>query len=275
MVVLNTETSLIIRSNDMNFIKAMVPSWIKTEVKLLIHSGNRFICPFCGYSSRDFAPIGFDFPVLSERQVVGGGRRNSLCFKCKASERERLIFTFLVEKMGLPGSDRNKRLLHIAPERHLMRKIMEMNFLEYICGDKFADGYTYPVNVQRIDILDIPVDDGYFDLIICNHVLEHIVDDRSAMRELCRVLNPRGTAILQVPISKNSFETFEDFTITRPEDRERMFGQFDHVRIYGQDYVQRLGECGFHVNIVNISAEFEKFGLNMDENIYLGTKVPM
>ena len=123
-----------------------------------------------------------------------------------------------------------------------------------------------------IDVLNIPFDPNYFDLIICNHVLEHIQNDIDAMKELFRVLKLNGKAILQVPISKNSEKTFEDFSVTDPKERENIFGQFDHVRIYGQDYTKRLESVGFSVECINISKEFSKYGLAIDEDIFIVTK---
>lgn len=107
---------------------------------------------------------------------------------------------------------------------------------------------------------------------VCNHLHEHVPADIDSMKELYRVLKPSGKAILQVPISKNLDKTFEDFSVTDPEEREIVFGQFDHVRIYGQDYTDRLSSVGFKVERINISREYEKYGLSMDEDIFIGKK---
>ena len=164
--------------------------------------------------------------------------------------------------------NKNKSILHIAPENILSKKMLEFGFTEYVCGDLFLEGYDYPKYVKNIDVSNIPYPDNTFDLIICNHVLEHIPRDLNAMRELRRVLKIGGQAILQVPISKNSSQTFEDFSVVDPQQREIIFGQFDHVRIYGQDYVKRLEDSGFTVRRINISKEFIKYGLNIDEDIF-------
>jgi len=130
---------------------------------------------------------------------------------------------------------------------------------------------------RKIDIKDINFEDNFFDVIICNHVLEHIVDDRKAMCELFRVLKPGGEAILQVPISKYNKKTFEDFSIILPEEREKYFGQKDHVRIYGKDYKNRLERIGFKVELYDIKndlniQDIKKFGLNEEEILYIGKK---
>lgn len=131
---------------------------------------------------------------------------------------------------------------------------------------------------RKIDITDINFGNDYFDFIICNHVLEHIRDDKKAMSELFRVLKPGGEAILQVPISKHNKKTFEDFSIILPEEREKYFGQKDHVRIYGKDYKKRLESVGFKVDLCDIKMflsikEIKKCGLNEEEILYLCRKL--
>jgi SAM-dependent methyltransferase len=163
-------------------------------------------------------------------------------------------------------------ILHIAPEKHLSRELMRHQFVEYVCGDLFTEGYSYPDHVRNMNVLDLPFADGHFDLVICNHVLEHVTDDRSAMREILRVLKPGGRAVLQVPISANSAVTHEDGTLSDPGERERLFGQPDHVRIYGQDYVERLSAVGFHVDRINISRKFRRSGLDPREDLFICRK---
>jgi SAM-dependent methyltransferase len=123
-----------------------------------------------------------------------------------------------------------------------------------------------------MNVLDIPFPDNSFDLVICNHLLEHVPNDMDAMKELLRVLKVGGEAILQVPISKNSAKTIEDWSVTTPEERERAFGQFDHVRIYGQDYTDRLTLAGFKVERINISKDYPSYGLAGEEDIFIGRK---
>ena len=123
-----------------------------------------------------------------------------------------------------------------------------------------------------MDVFNIPYKDDYFDLILCNHVLEHVPKDIEAMMERFRVLKKGGKAILQVPISKTLTETLEDFSVVDPSERGKVFGQCDHVRIYGQDYTKRLEFAGFFVKRVNIYQEFPKYGILKDEDIFLCTK---
>lgn len=249
----------------------MITSKIKSLINLSFHSGTNYECPFCGFKAKDFSPIGLDIPVLEEKKVIGAGRRNGKCYKCGSIDRERLIYIYLKNIINI-FDNKKIRILHLAPEKNLSKMLMKSGFEKYICGDLFTEGYSYPDYVQNMNVLNIPYESEFFDMIICNHLLEHVPADAKAMAELFRVLKPDGKAILQVPISKNSDKTFEDFTVTNPKDREVVFGQFDHVRIYGQDYADRLSAVGFKVDRINISKEFEKFGLNLDEDIFIGTK---
>jgi len=128
-----------------------------------------------------------------------------------------------------------------------------------------------------MDITNINFEDNYFDFIICNHLLEHVKDDKKAMNELFRVSKQGGVAVLQVPISKHNMPIFEDFSITTPEEKEESFGQKDHVRIYGKDFQKRLENTGFEVNLYDIKKDLnirniEKFGLNKEEILYIGKK---
>jgi len=184
-----------------------------------------------------------------------------------------LVYWYIVNKTNiLLHSQKIIKLLHIAPEKNLQKVLKASNKIKYISGD------LNPLVADiEIDITDINFEDNYFDFIICNHVLEHIVDDQKAMRELFRVLKPGGEAILQVPISKYNKETFEDFSITSPEGRERYFGQKDHVRIYGKDYKNRLESIGFKLDLYDVKKDLNikyirKYGLNEEEILYIGKK---
>lgn len=244
---------------------------IKNKLRLFSHSGSKYHCPYCGYNSKDLEIVGHDLPVLREKHVIGGGRRAAGCYKCQSRDRERLLYAFIIEELKLP-ENKNISILHIAPEFKLSVVLHKQNFREYICGDLFTEGYYYAEHVKNINVLDINYVDNYFDFAICNHVLEHIPTDVKAMEELYRVLKPGGKATLQVPISKNTQNTYEDFTISDPKKREELFGQFDHVRIYGQDYVTRLESVGFKVNRINISDKYKKFGVNPEEDIFFCEK---
>jgi SAM-dependent methyltransferase len=253
---------------------SIFPKKFRKKIAIALHKGDKYVCPFCGYSSKDLFPRGHDVPVLMEKQVVGAGTRESVCYKCNSMARERLIYVYLRDKLKI-FLNTDKAILHIAPEIILSQKLLEFGFKEYVCGDLFLEGYKYPKHVTNINVLNIPYPANRFDLIICNHVLEHIPNDLDAMKEIYRVLKTNGQAILQVPISKNSLHTYEDFSIVDPVQREKIFGQFDHVRRYGQDYVNRLEGCGFKVTRINIYDEFAGYGLNKDEDIFVYEKIAL
>lgn len=253
-------------------IKKYIPNAIKKKIKEVIHKGDKYTCPFCGYNSKDLAMTGTDLPVLKEKQVVGGGRRAAGCFKCGSNDRERLIYVYLKEIYKIQDKPKGLRVLHIAPERHLMKELLKEGLSDYICGDKFTEGYTYPQNVKNMDILDLPFEAKSFDLIICNHVLEHIPNDLDAMKALYEVLDTGGQSILQVPISKKAKNTIEDFTVVEPAERERNFGQFDHMRLYGQDYTKRLEKAGFNVKRIKLAEDYPQYGLNYNEELFIGYK---
>ena len=250
--------------------KLLAPK-VKKLITLATHIGTRYECPFCGYRSRDLAATGLNIPVIQEKHVIGAGRRNARCHFCHSTDRERLVYIYLKYELKLL-QDKKLKILHLAPEKNLSIALRKARFDFYQCGDLFTEGYKYPDYVKNMNVLDIPFADNHFDLIICNHLLEHVPSDLDAMSELYRVLKPKGKAILQVPISKNSETTYEDFSITQPKEREAAFGKFDHVRIYGQDYTERLTSVGFTVERINISEKYEKYGLNKEEDLFIGRK---
>ena len=142
-----------------------------------------------------------------------------------------------------------------------------MSHLDYITTD-----LNSPIADVKADICDLPFDSDSMDFIICNHVLEHIPDDTTAMQELYRVLKPGGTAVLQVPYKASLDSTFEDDTITDKEERTRIFGQYDHVRVYGMDYFKKLESVGFKVDAVDYTGkmtpeEIDRFRLPAGELI--------
>jgi SAM-dependent methyltransferase len=158
------------------------------------------------------------------------------------------------------------------------KKIRREKQAEYFPGDKFVSGLHYPRGTKNVDILHIMYPDNFFDAILCCHVLEHVDNDMQAMKEFYRVLKPNGWAILQAPIDYGSADTFEDSSITAPEDREKYFGQCDHLRLYGRDYPQRLMQAGFRVECIDFCSTFsaeEQKRLGLDKNdgiIYFCTK---
>jgi len=239
------------------------------------YGGPELYCPFCGKCSEKFLPTGLGIPVLKEKNVVGGGYRlNAMCPHCHSIDRERLIFLYLKKEKCVLFSE-NLKVLHVAPEMNLQKVLLAQSNIEYLSVD-----LNSPLATVRMDITDMKYEDDSFDVVICNHVLEHISDDRKAMAELYRVLKPNGWAILQVPISLSLYQTYEDPLVKSPEEREKIFGQNDHVRIYAKDYQDRLKEAGFSVEIYSFAEGFgesaiRKYGLIKDENIYICSKTEL
>jgi SAM-dependent methyltransferase len=248
---------------------------IKRFLKKIYYYGNNFYCPICNSSLHEFVFCGTESLVSQEKQIVGAGRRKKECPVCRSAERDRLVYIYVKDYLHLFESKEKINILHIAPDDCLFSVFhKKINHQNYVCGDKFEEGYSYGKQTIHMDITHTDCEDNSFDLIICNHVLEHIPDDKKAMKELYRILKPGGKAILQVPISTVLAETYEDFSIKNPVDRERIFGQKNHCRIYGQDYGKRLEETGFVFSPVNISSsKYRKMGLDEREDILLGEKM--
>jgi SAM-dependent methyltransferase len=186
----------------------------------------------CGQESRRFAAFGRP------------RREEARCGWCSSLERHRLVWLYLEQRSGLfDGAER--RVLHVAPEPCLEAQLRARLGKGYVTAD-----FSNPDADVRMDITAIQYPEQTFDFIYCSHVLEHVTDDRQAMREFHRVLRRDGTAVLLVPIALDQPKTFEDPNVSDPRERERLFGQRDHVRRYGRDYVDRLREAGFSVEVL-------------------------
>ncbi len=184
-------------------------------------------CPVCRKDSDNFLEYG------------AVPRADARCPKCGSLERHRLFWLYLGKRTALLSSP-PRRALHVAPEQVFEREFRSLIGEGYLTADLFADN----VDV-KMDITDIRYPDESFDFIYCSHVLEHVPDDRKAMREFHRVLAGDGIAVLLVPITTD--KTFEDPSVVDPDERLRLFGQKNHVRRYGPDYMSRLKEEGFTV----------------------------
>jgi SAM-dependent methyltransferase len=247
------------------------------QVRGLYYRGHRYTCPVCNHRFRKMLPGGFDLPVIREKHIIGAGRReNDICPLCQSTDRDRLIYCYLKYETDL--FEQPYALLHIAPEPSLYKVFSQSDNLDYHPATKYAEGYYYSQKVETADLLDLHFDESTFDWVICNHVLEHIPNDRRAMHEIFRVLKPGGHAILQVPYAPSLEKTYEDPTITSRADREKYFGQFDHVRIYGRDYSERLEKAGFRVRLIHQEKDFKhtpplaQFAVNPEEVLFLCEK---
>ncbi|MEG2614115.1 MAG: class I SAM-dependent methyltransferase [Alistipes sp.] len=228
----------------------------------LFYRGRGVECAVCGAQYRRFLPYGY---VTS--------RANALCPHCLSLERHRLLWLYLTRETDL--ATRLPRLLHIAPEVCIMRKMRELykpKPQEYVTADLES-----PLADLHFDIQQIPLADNTFDVVICNHILEHVADDRAALRELHRILRPGGWGIVLSPVDRDYEQSYEDDTITDPDERTRIFGQYDHRRIYGADYADRLREAGFEAADLDYAAaltpnERTRYALPTD-HIYVIYKV--
>lgn len=218
-----------------------------------------------------YTQTGTDANVWKQYDGVGAGVRNAVCPVCRSTDRERLVYLFFRDYYFVENKDKHIKLLHIAPEFNLSKYLMAQTNVEYTAGDKRCEGYAYPDYVQDVDIMDMhDIADNTYDVLVCNHVLEHVPDDIVAMKELRRVIKPDGIAILQVPYAQKLERTFEDKTILIPEARFEAYGQNDHVRLYGLDYKDRLESAGFRVKISEMSKDYPaKYGLNCNENLFV------
>lgn len=180
-------------------VKTFISPYIRRKIRLLYHIGVRYFCPLCGYPSKDFAPCGIESSVSKKYHIIGAGRRNAVCWRCGANDRERLVFLYLKQIHALFRGDWHGKVLHLAPEKEIARHILDYKHINYICGDLFADGYNYPKYVRKMNCLCLPFPAETFDLLICNHVLEHIEDDHRAMSEFYRVLKRGGKRYCKFP----------------------------------------------------------------------------
>ncbi len=226
----------------------------------LFYAGNNVECPVCSKHFRKFLPYGRINP-----------RENALCPNCLSLERHRLIWLYLKQKTHF--FSKKIDVLHIAPEVCFIKQFEKVHGDRYITAD-----IESPLAKIKMDIHQIPFGVNAFDVVLCNHVLEHVRDDIKAMTEIHRVLKPGGFCVLQVPFfSPVPDATLEDDTITNKREREKLFGQDDHVRKYGKDYAARIRQSGLvpkeesFVNDLDEQAR-KKYGLAKGEIIYCGEK---
>lgn len=227
-------------------------SLLARPMLVAFYKGDQFTDPIDGKSYRKFLPYGY------EKQ-----RQNVLSPGTLSLERHRLMWLYLQRETDF--FTQKYRVLHIAPEQAFHQRFRKMNNLDYVTCDLES-----PLADVKADIQSLPFEEESFDVIFCNHVLEHVADDQKAMSELFRVMKPNGWGIFQVPIRYQLAQTFEDPSITDRKERIEKFGQYDHVRVYGRDYYDTLASAGFLVEQVNLShqlseQEIKRFALEKNE----------
>lgn len=204
-------------------------SYVIRPVLALALKGSTFTDPIDGKSFRNFLPYGY-----------GQQRNNVLSPSTLSLERHRLLWLYLKNETDFFSAP--KKVLHFAPEQAFYKLFRNQKNLDYTTTDLFS-----PLADVKADICNLPFENDTYDIILCNHVLEHIPDDTKAMQELYRVLKPGGMGVFQIPQDLKRAETFSDDTITDQKERAQIFGQYDHVRIYGRDYFDKLRSIGFTV----------------------------
>jgi SAM-dependent methyltransferase len=224
---------------------------LRRRWRLLLLTGRRVECPCCGGRFRRF--------MVDER------RRVLVCPRCGSHERHRALWLYLRDKLRR----RRLALLHWAPEPALERRLRELPELDYTSAD-----LDPRKAMRKLDITAVDAPDASWDVILCSHVLEHVPDDRQAMRELLRVLRPGGFALLLVPVDSGRDQTFEDASLTTPEERSAAYWSEEHVRLYGRDFPRRLEEAGFDVTVERPVAGLDRrallrHGLDPAEEIYV------
>ncbi len=232
--------------------------WVRPIIALFLR-GKKHVDPIDDKSFRTFLPYGYENP-----------RENVLSPSTLSLERHRLLWLYLKNETKFFSKD--LRLLHFAPEQAFHKRFKRLKNIDYTTTD-----LNSPLADVKADICNLPFEDNSYDVILCNHVLEHIPNDTKAMQELYRVLAPGGWGIFQVPQDLNREKTFEDDSITDKKERAQIFGQYDHVRIYGRDYFEKLREIGFKVEEVDYTAklsteDIEKYRLAKGEIIPLVKK---
>ena len=230
------------------------------KVVALFYYGNKVQCPIDGRTYRTFLPYGRLNP-----------RPNALCPSSLSLERHRLMWLFLRRKTNF--FNEHLKLLHIAPELCFIKIFKKMENIDYTTGD-----IESPLADVKMDVHNIPFDDDTFDVVFCNHVMEHVENDIKAMSEIYRVLKSGGWAIIQSPVYPEIEKTIEDPAVTDPKERERLFGQDDHLRKYGRDYGDRLRRAGFKVTEDHFLDEINekeriRYALPGEEIIYFCEKI--
>ncbi len=221
--------------------------------------GDTYMDPIDGKTFKSFLPYGYENP-----------RENVLAPATLSLERHRLLWLYLKNETDFFTS--NLKVLHFAPEQAFYKRFRKLKNLEYTTTD-----LNSPLADVKADICNLPFEDNSYDVILCNHVLEHIPNDTKAMKELYRILKPGGWGIFQIPQELKRATTFEDNSITDKKERAKIFGQYDHVRVYGRDYFDKLRGIGFEVDEVDYTAmistdEVERYRLAKGEIIPLVRK---
>ncbi len=203
--------------------------------------GDKYHCNICGFHAYKFLQRGHDYSIITKLEIIGAGKREVDCPKCGSSDRDRLILEYFKCNFS-PEQLIGKKLLHVAPEKSLSKKLASEFQLDIVKIDLRTKGYffTYDKSVIHGNVMDLPFESNFFDFIICNHVLEHVENVETALKEIHRTLKTGGIAITQVPMSLKIPHTLEGQISWNKHERIEKLGQFDHLRLFGSDFEERL-----------------------------------
>lgn len=223
-----------------------------------------FFCNLCGYKGNIWLWRGHHNAAIKKHQIIGAGIRKCDCFSCGSSDRDRLVFEFLTSEIS---DFRRLKFLHVAPERQLNKKLVSLG-AKMTNIDARKSGYTFAYGRKTItaDLTDLPFENESFDWVIANHVLEHIENEKQALSEIHRVLKPSGKAILMIPFSPNLSSTLEANKNWNSSKRVEELGQADHVRLYGNTFVNSWSQIFDAVKLVEVV-------YNVDLNLFNGEKI--
>lgn len=215
-------------------------SYLIRPILAFLLKGNNFTDPIDGRSFKSFLPYGY-----------GNQRNNVLSPSTLSLERHRLLWLYLKKETNFFSAP--LKVLHFAPEQAFYKRFRSLKNIEYTTTD-----LNSPLADVKADICKLPFKDNSFNVVLCNHVLEHIPNDTKAMQELYRILKPNGWGVFQIPQDLSREKTFEDNSITDKKERAKIFGQYDHVRIYGRDYFKKLRSIGFEVEEMDYTSKLPK-----------------
>lgn len=253
-----------------------VPSLGRRLRRFVNGLGRRCYCCICGRHFTRFSKFRGGHAAVSrylrDLEWISSDFDNFWCPFCRSHDRERHLFLYF-DALALWPQFKGKDILHLAPEKYLALKLADQQPASYIKGDLVPSR----AGVVPLDVTAIDYGNEHFDWVICNHVLEHVPDDALALREIWRVLRPGGRAILQTPYAAKLERSVEDAVTGDDQSRRLVYGQEDHVRLYGRDLFERIQAAGFELQIkehAHLLADLEvaRYGVNPAENLVLCVK---